>query len=35
MTSDQMVPVSLVWQLGHVEKGADVFAELPYCLRGR
>ncbi len=27
MASDQMVSVSLIWQLGHVRKGADVFAE--------
>ncbi len=35
MTSDQMVSVSPIWQLGHVEKGPDVrsysvFAEPPY-----
>ncbi len=30
MPSDQMVSVSLIWQLGHVGKGADVFAEPPY-----
>ncbi len=22
-----------IWQLGHIEKGPDVFAELPFCLR--
>ncbi len=31
MTSDQMVSVSLTWQLEHVEKGPDVFAGPPYC----
>ncbi len=30
VTSDQMVSVSPTWQLGHVGKGADVFAEPPY-----
>ncbi len=30
MTSDQLVSVLLIWQLGHVEQGADVFAETPY-----
>ncbi len=28
MTGDQMV--SLIWQLGHAGKGADVFAKPPY-----
>ncbi len=31
MTSDQMVSVSPIWQLGHVGKGPDVFAKPPYC----
>ncbi len=29
MTSDQMVSASLIWQLWHVGKGLDVFAEPP------
>ncbi len=29
MTSDQLVSVSPIWQLGHVEEGPDVFAEPP------
>ncbi len=32
MTSDQIVSGSPIWQLGHVGKGADVFAEAPYCV---
>ncbi len=32
MASDQIVPVSQVWQLGHVGKGPDAFALPPYCL---
>ncbi len=28
MTSEQMVSVSPIWQLGHVAKGADMFAVL-------
>ncbi len=31
MTSDQMVSVSPIWQLGYVGKGPDVFAKSPYC----
>ncbi len=31
MTNDQMVSVSPIWQLGHIGKGADVFAEPPWC----
>ncbi len=31
MTSDQMVSVSPIWQLGHIGQGTDVFAEPPYC----
>ncbi len=31
MTSDQMVSVSPIWQLGHVGKGPDVFAKPPFC----
>ncbi len=31
MTSDQMVSVSLIWQFGHMGKGADVFAKPPHC----
>ena len=30
MTSNQMVSVSPIWQLEHVEKGADMFAGPPY-----
>ena len=26
MTSDQMISVPLIWYLGHVRKGLDVFA---------
>ncbi len=33
MKSNQMVSVSPIWQLGHVEKGPDPFAESPYLLR--
>ncbi len=29
MRSDQIVSMSPIWQLGHVEKGPDVFAEPP------
>ncbi len=32
MTSDQMISVSPIFQLGYVGKGADVFAESLYCL---
>ncbi len=32
MTSDQMVSVPLIWQLGHVGKEADVFAKPPYFM---
>ncbi len=28
--SDQMESVALIWELGHVEKGPDVFAEPPH-----
>lgn len=30
MTTGQMGSVSLIWHLGHVGIGADVFAELPW-----
>ncbi len=30
MTSEKMVIVSPIWQLGHVGKGADLFAEPPF-----
>ncbi len=29
MTSEKMVSVSPIWQLGHVEKAADTFAKVP------
>ncbi len=31
MASDQVESVAPIWQLGHVGKGADVFAEPSYC----
>ncbi len=30
MTSEQMVSVTLIWQLGYAGKEADVFAKPPY-----
>ncbi len=32
-TWEKVVSVSLIWQLGHVGKGAEAFAETPYCVR--